>query len=205
MEDVSGGRRVVSQRPNIVRKTVKPSTKDEIDLAAEVIAKAKAAHPARPWHEILDVAVVRYNVEVAKNTASAGNSTAVSTKGLLGMTTLDLMREFWEEKSRYASGPLHVAAHGHGGGAAGRAIGAGGGTPRSGMVSKQIKLYGEARAGKVFVMTEAEIDTLTNRRRLTATIRSLEGCTCASALKAPELRNLLKQAIKDGKRRKLGS
>ena len=208
---------MVVSRPNIVSRTVKPSTPDEIELANRVTSEAKAAHPGKSFPAILEAAASNYNIEVCLNSASAGSIPAVAgsipavaTKAYLGTTTSLLLKEYWLDSSKYASGPLREASargggYGHGGGAAGETAGVGGGGARrgSGMVSSKIVPAGAARPGEVFVMPDAEIDRLTNKRVLAATVRSLEGCTCANALKVPELRDMLRQAVRDGKRRRL--
>lgn len=65
-----------------------------------------------------------------------------------------------------------------------------------------LDLAGDARPGEVFVMSDDEIDLL-GVKKLQRTLRSLEGIQFASAVKAPELKEMLKEAVRDRRKRKM--
>lgn len=189
-------RRVVSERPNVVKRAVKPSTPDEVQLASRVVAAALSQNSGLPWDKVICIAATEYNIEVCRNTVEADNP-LVQTRGYLGSTTAHLLNKYWIDASKYASGPIRDASSLVPGGGGG-----GGGQRSSGLASKKITPAGAAKPGEIFHMTEEAINKL-GVRALLVTVRSLEGGACANNAGSDNLKRMLVQAVRDRKKRKI--
>lgn len=241
---VGHGGRVIQARPNLISRTIVPTTKDEVNLAFTCTAEAKSSPKNKTWDDVLVSASFRYNVVVVSNTFLAGRSGSsagqAEIKDLRGPVDAQTFKDFGIQSSKFASGPLReaavkwtapapgaVGAAGQGTGrgkGAGRGKGRGGGRrgdastgagsspppagpPPAGPPPAGTPLpagpppAGNAGPGEVLELTDDDIDAL-GTNMLRRTLRSLQGGHAPNALKAPELREMLRRAVREGKRRK---
>lgn len=171
----SGHRRVIRRNTDVAANTRKPTTSDETELFLQCWARAKADNDKEV--DAYSEAAVQYNLAVALNTAKAGERhPQTPVLNLLGSVTTAGLREYWQEKSKYASQSLGVG----GGGAAG---------------------VGGAESGGVFAMSDADIDNL-GKNALLRTIRKVEGGQASNSLSQTDLQYRLKSLAKDEARLK---